>query len=82
MNRDQADVAESQESHDSPSLALAAWGQILRGTADQVARFLMERPKRATRLRQSSPFTDILSEPERLAIYESHSTRIYHPARQ
>jgi hypothetical protein len=71
-----------QRSHGSPSLALAEWERILTGTVDQVARFLVERSKMATRLRQSSPLTGILTEPERLAIYESHATRTCHPSRQ
>lgn len=71
-----------QENHGSLSPALAEWDRILSGPADQVARFLVERSEKATRLRQSSPFTGILTEPERLAIYESHTTRTYHPGRQ
>jgi hypothetical protein len=68
-----------QESHGSPSLALAEWEQILSSPVDQVVKFLVERSERATRLRQSSPFTGILTEAERLAVYESHSTRTHHP---
>ena len=82
LDKARGNVRRWQESHDSPSLALVEWEQILTGTPDQVARFLAERSEKATRLRQSSPFTGILTEPERLAIYESHSTRTYHPGRQ
>ena len=82
IDKARGNVRRWQESHGSPSLALAEWEQILTGTPDQVARFLAERSEKATRLRQSSPFTGILTEPERLAIYESHSTRAYHPGRQ
>jgi hypothetical protein len=82
LDRARGNLRRWQESNGSPSPALAEWQQILTGTADQVARFLVERSERATRLRQSSPFTGILSEPERLAIYESHSARTYHPGRQ
>jgi len=82
LDKARGNVRRWQESHGSPSLALAEWEQILTGTADQVARFLVERSEKATRLRQSSPFTGILTEPERLAIYESHSTRTYNPGRQ
>ena len=82
LDKARGNVRRWQESHGSPSLALAEWEQILTGTPDQVARFLAERSEKATRLRQSSPFTGILTEPERLAIYESHSTRTYHPGRQ
>lgn len=38
-----------------------------------------ERSERATRLRQSRTFCGILTEAERRAIYESYSTRTYHP---
>jgi len=63
----------------SPNLALAEWEQILNSPVNQVAQFLAERSERATRLRQSSPFAGILSEAERRTIYESYSTRTYHP---
>jgi hypothetical protein len=82
LDKARGNVRRWQESHSSSSLALAEWEQILTGTPDQVARFLAERSEKATRLRQSSPFTGILTEPERLAIYESHSTRTYHSGRQ
>jgi hypothetical protein len=52
----------------------------LNGPVEQVAKLLVERSERATRLRQSSPFTGVLTETERLAIYESYSTRTYHSA--
>jgi hypothetical protein len=82
LERARGNVRRWQENPDSLSLALVEWEQILTGTTDQVARFLVERSEKATRLRQSSPFTGILSEPERLAIYLSYSTRTYHPGRQ
>jgi hypothetical protein len=82
LDRARGNLSRWQESHGSPSLALAEWEQILTGSADQVARFLVERSEKATRLRQSSPFTGILTEPERLSIYQSHSTQTYHPGRQ
>lgn len=66
----------------SPSLALSEWESILSGPVDEVTRFLMEPSERATRLRQSSPFCGILTEAERRVIYESYSTRTYHPGRQ
>lgn len=66
----------------SPRTTLAEWETILSSPADQVAGFLTERSEKATRLRQSSPFCGILSEDERRAIYESYSTRTYHPSRQ
>ena len=68
-----------QQIEDSPKPALAEWEQILSGPSEQIVQFLTERSERATRLRQSSPFAGILSEPERKAIYESFSTRTYHP---
>jgi hypothetical protein len=79
LDESRANVRRWRESHGTPSLALAEWEQILNGTVDQVAKFLVECSERATRLRQSSPFTGILTETERLAVYESHSTRTYHP---
>ena len=66
----------------SATLTLTEWGEILDGTAEQVARLLTERSERASRLRQSSPFTGILTEAERRVIYESYSTRAYHPRGQ
>jgi hypothetical protein len=71
-----------QERNASQSPAQKEWEGILKGTPDQVARFLVERSETATRLRQSSPFAGILTEPERLNIYESYATRTYHPGRQ
>lgn len=71
-----------QKNAGSPMLALSEWAQILSGPVSEVAQFLSERSERATRLRQSSPFAGILTEAERRAIYESYSTRTYHPSRQ
>ncbi len=71
-----------QAANRSPSLALAEWEQILNSPVNQVVAFLVERSERATRLRQSSPFCGILTEAERQAIYESYSTRTYHPRRE
>ncbi len=68
-----------QESNDSPSRALSEWDQILSGSVNQVTEFLVERSDKATQLRQSSPFAGILTEQERLAIYESHSARKHYP---
>lgn len=64
-----------------PSLALAEWEQILGGHVDQVAQFLTERSEKATRLRQSSPFCGILTEAERLAIYELHKGNLEQKSR-
>ena len=68
-----------QQTEGSPKLALAEWEQILSGPTDQIAQFLTEESERATRLRQSSPFAGVLTDAERKAIYESFSTRTYHP---
>lgn len=82
LDRARANLRRWQETEGSPKLALAEWEQILRSPVDQVAQFLTERSERATRLRQSSPFAGVLTEAERRAIYESYSTRTYHPGRQ
>lgn len=82
LDKARANLRRWQESDDSPSLAFAEWAQILTGPVDQVAQFLVERSERALRLRQSSPFCGILTEAERRAVYESHSTRTYHPRRE
>ena len=71
-----------QVSQGHRSLALAEWERILGSPVDHVARFLVERSERAARLRQSSPFTGILTEAERLAVYESHSARTHNPGRK
>lgn len=82
LDKARGNVRRWQESHASSSPALAEWEHILAGTTDQITRFLTERSEKATRLRQSSPFTGILTEAERCDIYESHSARTYHPGRQ
>lgn len=71
-----------QNTEGSPRLTLSEWENILGGSAAQVAQFLVEHSERATRLRQSSPFAGILTEAERQTIYESYSTRTYHPSSQ
>lgn len=82
LNKARANLRRWQQMDGSPKLALAEWEQILRGSTDQIAQFLTERSERATRLRQSSPFAGVLNEVERKAIYESFSTRTYHPRRE
>lgn len=82
LDKARANVRRWQNSHDSPSFALAEWEQILNNPVADVRKFLMERSEQATRLRQSSPFTGILTEAERLAVHESHSARTYHPGRE
>lgn len=82
LEKARQNVRRWQKQDGSPRLALAEWEQILRGSPRQVADFIAGRSERATRLRQSSPFAGILTEAERKAIYESYSTRTYHPGRQ
>jgi hypothetical protein len=64
------------------SPALAEWDRILMRSAAEIAVLLVDPSENATRLRQSSPFAGILTEAERLAIYESYATRARHPGRQ
>lgn len=71
-----------QAASGSPSLALAEWEHILTRTAEEIAVLLVDPSENATRLRQSSPFAGILTEAERLAIYESYATRTRHPGSQ
>ncbi len=66
----------------TPRTALAEWEGVLSGAVADVAHFLTERSERADRLRQSSPFCGILTDSERLAIYELYSARAHHPGRQ
>jgi hypothetical protein len=79
LDKARENVRRWQKIDGSPKLALVEWEQILSGDAHQVAQFLSEQSERANRLRQSSPFPGILTEAERRAIYESYSTRTYHP---
>ena len=82
LDKARATLRRWQAMDGSPRPALAEWEGILSSPADQVAEFLTERSERATRLRQSSPFCGILTEAERRTVYESYSTRTYHPGRQ
>lgn len=52
---------------------IAEWRALLLGPRDALLSFLTERSERADRLRQSSPFTGVLSATERKRIYESHA---------
>jgi hypothetical protein len=79
LDKARANVRRWRDASGSPSSAFAEWAQILSGSVHQVAQLLMERSERATRLRQSSPFCGILTDAERRAVYESFSTRTYHP---
>jgi hypothetical protein len=82
LNKARETLRRWQDSDGSPTLALAEWEQILRGTAYQVADFLADQSERAIRLRQSSPFAGFLTDTERRTIYESYSTRAYHSRRE
>ena len=47
------------------------WGRILEGSTEEIAPFLASMHEGATRLRQSSPFTNLLTPEERAKIYEA-----------
>jgi hypothetical protein len=47
------------------------WGLVLEGSAEEIAAFLVSTSEDATRLRQSSPFTNLLTPEERAEIYEA-----------
>jgi hypothetical protein len=59
-----------QTAEPSPSYFLE-WERILEGSPEEVADFLASMREDATRLRQSSPFTGILTPEERSRIYEA-----------
>lgn len=82
LDKARENVRRWQAANGSPSLALTEWEHILAGPVEQVTALLVERSEHATRLRQSSPFAGILTEAERKAIYESYTTRTYHPGGQ
>jgi hypothetical protein len=52
---------------------IAEWRALLLGPREALLAFLTERSDRADRLRQSSPFTGVLSVSERRKIYESYA---------
>jgi len=52
---------------------IAEWRGLLLGPRETLLLFLTERSDRADRLRQSSPFTGVLTASERRRIYESHA---------
>jgi hypothetical protein len=79
LNKARENLRRWQEIDGSPMPALTEWEQLLSSPVAQVTQFLSEQSERATRLRQSSPFAGILTEAERRSIYESYSTRTYHP---
>lgn len=82
LNKARHNVRRWQSAEGSPLTTFREWQTILDGSVEQVAQLLVARSETATRLRQSSPFTGILSEMERQTIYESYSTRTYHPGGQ
>jgi hypothetical protein len=47
------------------------WGRVLEASPEEIAAFLASMREDATRLRQSSPFTNLLTPDERAAIYEA-----------
>jgi hypothetical protein len=47
------------------------WGRILERSPEEIAAFLASMREDATRLRQSSPFTNLLTPEERARIYEA-----------
>lgn len=51
---------------------LEEWSRILSRDTREIVRFLRSSGQRATRLRQSSPFTGVLSDEERTAILRAH----------
>ena len=79
LDKARENVRRWRETGGNASPALAEWAGILAAPASEVVALLAERSERATRLRQSSPFAGVLTEAERRAIYESYSTRTYHP---
>ena len=54
------------------------WERILSWKLDRILTFLVSKSDRARRLRQSSPFVGILTNEERLAIYESFTIGAYY----
>src|SRR3546814_13938302 len=57
----------------APGPWLAEWRAVLTGPLETLLALLESPDKNAVRLRQSSPFTGVLSEAERRRIYESHA---------
>jgi hypothetical protein len=47
------------------------WARILRGSPEEIAAFLASMREDATRLRQSSPFTNLLAPEERARFFEA-----------
>ena len=49
------------------------WSEIIDGPFDALLSFLVEDSERAVRLRQSSPFTGVLDQRERMEVYRRFS---------
>jgi hypothetical protein len=47
------------------------WGRVLEGSPEGIAAFLASMSEDATRLRQSSPFANLLTSDERATIYQA-----------
>ena len=62
-----------QQSGEEPWMV--EWMAILDLSTDEVVEFLRDRGERATRLRQSSPFTSVLTKEERVAIFQEFAER-------
>jgi len=62
----------------SPSRATAEWEAILKSDWRQVREILLQESEEGQRLRQSSPFTGILSPQERRTIFEEAAAREAH----
>jgi hypothetical protein len=58
-----------------PDPALDEWRTLLKATPfPELLRLLTEESEHADRLRQSSPFAGILTEPERTAVFQHYET--------
>jgi hypothetical protein len=51
------------------------WGRVLEGSLEEIAAFLVSTSEDATRLRQSSPFADLLTPDERAVIYDAFQSQ-------
>ncbi len=56
---------------DSPPRALEEWRAILRRSWPDIAALITDPGETAARLRQSSPFAGVLTQPERRRVYEA-----------
>lgn len=54
------------------------WRALLRGPREALLALIVERSERADRLRRSSPFAGVLSDEERLRIFDLFATRRFH----